>query len=115
MEQVRVKVPDMTKELEQLQATLKKFNSDATMEQIGQIQSEIGELQSKIGDLQSQAGERQSKVGEEMGALGEKQGKLGEQQGELGRQQGELAQKAERQMKLLMDESIAKGTAQVEP
>jgi beta-lactamase regulating signal transducer with metallopeptidase domain len=114
MEQIHVKVPDMTKELEKLQAELKKLNSGATMEQVGQIQSEIGELQSKIGDIQSQAGDQQSKVGEEMGALGEKQGKLGEQQGELGRQQGELAERAERQMKQLLDESIAKGTAQLE-
>jgi beta-lactamase regulating signal transducer with metallopeptidase domain len=114
MERVRVKVPDMTKELDQLHATLKKFNSDATMEQIGQIQSEIGELQSKIGDLQSQAGDQQGKLGDEMGALGEKQGKLGEQQGELGRKQGELAEQATRQMKRLLDESIVKGTAQLE-
>ena len=115
MEQVRVRVPDMTKELEKLQATLKKLNSDATMEEIGQVQSEIGELQSKIGDLQSHAGEQQGKLGDEMGALGEKQGKLGEQQGELGRQQGELAKQAEQQTKQLLDESITKGTAQVEP
>ena len=114
MEQVRVKVPDMTKEIEKLNATLKKLNSDASMEQIGQIQSEIGELQSKIGDLQSQAGEQQGKLGEEMGALGEKQGKLGEQQGELGRRQGELAEQAAKQMKQLLDESIAKGIAQPE-
>lgn len=115
MEQVRVKVPDMTREIEQLQATLKKLNSDATMEQIGEIQSQIGELQSKIGDLQSRAGDQQGKLGEEMGALGEKQGKLGEEQGELGRQQGELAEQAQRQMKQLLDASIASGTAQLEP
>ena len=69
---------------------------------------------SGVTQLQSQAGDQQSKLGEEMGALGEKQGKLGEQQGELGRQQGELAERAERQMKQLLDESIAKGTAQIE-
>jgi beta-lactamase regulating signal transducer with metallopeptidase domain len=114
MEQVQVKVPDMTKELEKLQAELKQLNSSATMEQVGQIQSDIGDLQSKIGDLQSQAGDRQSKLGDEMGVLGEKQGKLGEQQGELGRQQGELAQQASRQMKQLLDEAIARGTAQLE-
>jgi len=114
MEQIHVKVPDLTKEIEKLQAELKQLNSSATVEQIGQIQSEIGDLQSKIGDLQSQAGDQQSKLGDEMSLLGEKQGRLGEQQGKLGSQQGELAQQASRQMKQLLDESITKGTAQLE-
>ena len=114
MEQIHVKVPDLTKEIKKLEAELKQLNSSATVEQIGQIQSEIGDLQSKIGDIQSQAGDQQSKLGDEMGVLGAKQGKLGEQQGELGRQQGDLAQQASRQMKQLLDESITKGTAQLE-
>lgn len=114
MEQIHVKVPDLTKEIEKLQAELKQLNSSATVEQIGQIQSEIGALQSKIGDIQSQAGDQQSKLGDEMSLLGEKQGRLGEQQGKLGSQQGELAQQASRQMKQLLDESITKGTAQLE-
>ena len=114
MEQIRVDVPDMTKELEKLQATVKQLNSSATSEQIAELQSQIGELQGKIGESQSQAGEQQSKLGEQMGALGEQQGKLGEQQGELGRQQGELAHRASQQMKQLLDEAVAKGTAQLE-
>jgi bla regulator protein BlaR1 len=112
MEQVQIKVPDLTKEVEKLQAELKRLGSSATMEQVGDLQSAIGDLQGKIGEIQSQAGDQQGKLGEEMGVLGEKQGKLGEQQGELGRQQEELAQEATRQMKQLLDEAIAKGTAQ---
>jgi beta-lactamase regulating signal transducer with metallopeptidase domain len=114
MEQIHVNVPDMTAELDKLRAELKQLSSGATVEQVGRIQSEIGELQSKIGDLQSHAGDQQGKLGEEMGALGEKQGKLGAQQGELGRQQADLAREASRQMKLLLDEAITKGTAQPE-
>ncbi len=114
MEEVRVNLPDMTAELEKLKAELKQLSAGATSEQVGHIQSEIGELQSKIGNVQSQAGDQQGKLGEEMGALGEKQGKLGEEQGELGRQQGELAEKASHDMKQLLDEAIAKGTAQPE-
>jgi beta-lactamase regulating signal transducer with metallopeptidase domain len=114
MEQIKVNVPDMTAELDKLKAELKQLNSSATVEQIGHIQSEIGELQSRIGELQSQAGQRQAELGTLQGALGSKQGKLGEQQGELGRQQAELAQKAARQMKELLDEAIARGTAQPE-
>jgi len=115
MEQVRVTVPDMTADLDKLKAELKQLSSSATMEQIGNIQSEIGDLQSKIGDLQSKAGDEQSKLGEQMGALGDKQGKLGDEQGKLGDQQAKLAQEATRQMKQLLDEALAKGTAQPEP
>jgi len=114
MQAVRVKVPDMTAELDKLKAELQQLGPDATIEQIGRIQSEIGRLQSKIGRIQSDAGDEQGKVGEEMGALGAKQGELGRQQGELGRQQGELAEKANREMRQLLDDAIKKGTAQPE-
>jgi beta-lactamase regulating signal transducer with metallopeptidase domain len=114
MEKVEVKVPDMTAQLDKLKAELKALGSTATMDQIGKVQEEMGELQEKIGDIQSHAGDQQGKLGEEMGALGEKQGKLGEQQGELGRQQGELAEKASRDMKLLLEDAVKKGLAQPE-
>jgi beta-lactamase regulating signal transducer with metallopeptidase domain len=114
MEQIHVNVPDMTAELDKLKAELKKLSAGATAEQVGDVQSEIGDLQSKIGDIQSKAGDQQSRLGEQMSALGEKQGKLGEEQGKLGEQQGLLAQEASRQMKQLLDEAIAKGTAQPE-
>ncbi|MFZ0955847.1 MAG: hypothetical protein WAN60_05865, partial [Candidatus Sulfotelmatobacter sp.] len=115
MEEVRVAIPDMTADLDKLKGDLKQLSSNATMEQIGNIQSEIGELQGKLGDLQSKAGDQQSKLGEQMGALGDQQGKLGDEQGKLGDQQAELAERATRQMKQLLDEAIAKGTAQPEP
>jgi beta-lactamase regulating signal transducer with metallopeptidase domain len=114
MQQIRVKVPDMTAAVDKLRAELKELTAGATTEQVSRIESEIGELQSKIGEIQSHAGDQQAKLGDEQGALGEKQGKLGEEQGELGRQQGELAEQAARQMKILLDEAITKGTAQPE-
>jgi hypothetical protein len=114
MEQVQVKVPDMTGELDKLRAELKALSSSATMEDVGRVQSEIGDLQSRIAQLQSQAGEQQSKVGEQQSALGQKQSRLGQQQGELGRQQAALAREANRQMKLLLDEAVKKGVAQLE-
>lgn len=114
MRDVRVKVPDMTAEVDKLKAELQQLGPDATMEQIGRIQSEIGRLQSHIGRIQADAGDDRGKLGEEMGLLGEKQGDLGRQQGELGRQQGELAEKANREMKQLLDDAIKKGIAQPE-
>ena len=109
-----MKVPDLTGELDKLKDELQQLGPDASVEQMGRIQSEIGRLQSKIGRIQSDAGDEQSKVGEEMGALGQKQGELGRQQGELGRQQGEHAQKASKEMKQLLDDAIKKGVAQPE-
>jgi peptidoglycan hydrolase CwlO-like protein len=111
---VQINVPDMTAALDKLKAKLQKLGPHATMDQIGDLQSEIGDLQSKIGDLQSQAGDAQGKLGEQQGALGEKQGKLGEEQGKLGEQQAELARKATIQMKSLLDDAIKNGIAQPE-
>ncbi len=115
MEQVKVHVPDMTAQLDALKAKLQKLGPEATLEQIGDLQSEIGELQSKVGEIQGEAGEQQGKFGKLQGELGERQGKLGEQQGELGRKQAELAEKATQQMKSLLDEAIKNGKAQPEP
>ncbi len=115
MEQVRVNIPDMTAQMDALKAKLQKLGPTATIEQLGDLQSEIGELQGKIGEIQSHAGEAQGKFGAEQGALGEKQGELGELQGELGRQQAELAERATKQMKALLDEAIKNGTAKREP
>lgn len=114
MEKIQVKVPDMTAELDKLKAELKALGSSASMDQIGKIQEEMGALQEKMGEIQSNAGEQQGKLGEEMGALGEKQGKLGEEQGKLGEQQAELAEKANREMKLLLEDAVKKGIAQPE-
>jgi len=114
MEKIQVQVPDMTAQLDKLKAELQQMNSSATMDQIGKIQEEIGELQEKIGEAQSKAGEEQGKLGEQMGTLGEQQGKLGEEQGRLGEQQEAMARAASRKMKQVLDEALAKGTAQAE-
>jgi beta-lactamase regulating signal transducer with metallopeptidase domain/predicted nucleic acid-binding Zn-ribbon protein len=115
MEQVRVKIPDMTAELQKLEKKMKELSANGgTVDQIGDLQSEIGELQSRIGEIQSDAGRQQGEVGREQGELGRKQGELGRQQGELGRRQGELAREASQQMKQLLDQAVANGTAQPE-
>ena len=115
MEEVRVNVPtDMAAKLDALKAKLQKLGPTATMEQIGDLQSEIGDLQSQMGDIQGHAGEQQGKLGEEQGKLGEQQGKLGEEQGKLGEEQGRLAEEAIKKTKTLFDECIKNGKAQPE-
>jgi beta-lactamase regulating signal transducer with metallopeptidase domain len=113
-EEVHVQIPDMTEDLHKLEAELKKLGASGTQEDLGRIQGEIGELQSKLGDLQSVAGEEQGNMGEKQGELGEQQGKIGEMQGELGRQQEEVFKNASRQMKSLIDDAIAHGSAKPE-
>jgi beta-lactamase regulating signal transducer with metallopeptidase domain len=115
MEQVRVKIPDLSAQMEKLEAEMKQLSANGgTMDQIGDLQSEVGELQSRIGEIQSEAGRQQGEIGRQQGELGRRQGELGRQQGELGRQQGELGRQASRQMKELLDQAIATGTAQPE-
>jgi beta-lactamase regulating signal transducer with metallopeptidase domain/phage shock protein A len=115
MEEVRVKIPDMTADMQALMARMKELSANGgTQEEIGELQSQIGELQSKVGEIQSDAGRKQGEIGREQGELGRKQGELGRQQGELGRQQGELSRQASRQMKELLDDAVAHGTAQPE-
>ena len=115
MEEVRVKIPDMTADLQALMAKMKELSANGgTQEEIGDLQSQIGELQSRVGEIQSGAGRQQSEIGRQQSELGRKQGELGRQQGELGRQQGELSKQATRQMKELLDDAVAHGTAQPE-
>ena len=115
MEEVRVDVPpDLAAKLDALKAKLQKLGPNATMEQMGDLQSEIGELQSQIGEIQGRAGEQQGKLGEEQGKLGEQQGKLGEEQGKIGEEQGRLAEEAVKKTKALFDECIKNGKAQAE-
>ncbi len=115
MEEVRVDVPpDLAAKLDALKAKLQKLGPNATMEQMGDLQSEIGELQSQIGEIQGRAGEQQGKLGEEQGKLGEQQGKLGEEQGKIGEEQGRLAEEAVKKTKALFDECIKNGKAQPE-
>jgi len=113
-EEVHVQIPDMTEDLHKLEAELKALGASGSQEDLGRIQERIGELQSKLGDLQSKAGEEQGKLGEKQGELGEKQGRLGEQQGELGRQEEQIFKSASRQMKSLIDDSVARGLAKPE-
>jgi len=115
MEQVRVKIPDMSAEMQALMAKMKELGANGgTQEEIGELQNQIGELQSRVGEIQSDAGRQQSEIGRQQSELGRKQGVLGRQQGDLGRQQGELAKQATKEMKDLLDEAIAHGTAQPE-
>lgn len=113
--EVKVKVPDMSADIQRLEGDAKRLNTEGgTQSELGELQSKLGELQSRLGELQSQAGEEQSKLGEQQSLLGEQQSTLGEQQSELGEREGQMAEDAAKQVKALLDQAIANGTAKAE-
>ena len=121
--QAFVNMPDITKEMDQLNAELKQLdtpenraamaqaqaNLDKAIsqlnldspnmeQQLAKLQAEANAMSAKIsGDtlarIQEQMGELQEKLGEAQGRAGESQGKIGELQGKLGEKQGELGEK----------------------
>jgi beta-lactamase regulating signal transducer with metallopeptidase domain len=114
MEAVHVQIPDMSADMQKLEAQMKQLSAGGTQEQLGDLQRQIGELQRKIGESQFTAGDQQRQIGEQMRELGRQQGELGRQQGELARQQMEASSQANEQMKQLLDDATAHGTAQPE-
>ena len=115
MDKVSVKPPDVTEDLQRIQARLKELQATgATQSELGEVQRELGELQRRIGEVQRDAGVGQAAIGRQQGELGRKQGELGRRQGELGRRQGEIAREANRQLRGMFDDAIAKGIAKPE-
>ena len=114
MEAVRVQIPDMSADIQKVEAEAKQLSAGGTQEQLGDLQRQMGELQHKIAESQFQAGDQQRQIGEQMRQLGQQQGELGRQQGELARQQMDASRQANQQMKQLLDDALAHGTAQTE-
>jgi hypothetical protein len=114
MEAVHVQIPDMSADMQKLEAQMKQLSAGGTQQQLGDLQRQIAEFQRRIGESQFHAGDQQREIGEQMRDLGQQQGELGRQQGQLGRQQAEASRQANEQMKQLLDDAIAHGTAQLE-
>jgi beta-lactamase regulating signal transducer with metallopeptidase domain len=121
--QAFVNMPDLTKQMDELNAEMKKLdtpenraamaqaqanldkaisqlnvNSPDMEQQLAKLQAEANAFSSKVNaealtHIQEQMGELQEKLGEAQGEAGESQGKLGELQGKLGEKQGELGEK----------------------
>jgi beta-lactamase regulating signal transducer with metallopeptidase domain len=97
--------------LAEMQANLAAAQSQMTTERMAEMEAKLGELQSRLGELQGEAGARQGEFGVRMGKLGAEQGVLGEQQGRLGAEQGRIAQRADQQIRSIIDESLHNGKA----
>ncbi len=114
-EQASVPTPDVSKELANLTAALKKLDAEkggtVTVGQLAEIESKLGDLQGRIGEIEGKVGEKQGEFGEKQGKLGEQQGKLGEQQGRLGAEQGRIAREMDGKILTLIDEYMKNGKA----
>ncbi len=121
--QAYVNMPDLTKQMDELNAEMKKLdtpenraamaqaqanldkaisqlnvNSPDMEQQLSKLQAEANAMSAKINGealahIQEQMGALQEKLGEAQGQAGESQGRLGELQGKLGEKQGELGEK----------------------
>lgn len=112
---VRVKVPDLSSQIQKLQDEAKNLSgSGATMQQLGDLQREVGELQRALGEIGWETRTQWSDVGRQAGQLGRQMGEIGRQIGELARQQVEKSREAAQQMQQLLDDAIANGTAKPE-
>jgi beta-lactamase regulating signal transducer with metallopeptidase domain len=114
-EQASVPTPDVSKELANLTAALKKLDAEkggtVTVGQLAEIESKLGDLQGRIGEIEGKVGEKQGEFGEKQGKLGEQQGKLGEQQGRLGSEQGRIAREMDGKILTIIDEYVKNGKA----
>jgi beta-lactamase regulating signal transducer with metallopeptidase domain len=114
-EQASVPTPDVSKELESLNAAIKKLTAQSggsvTAEQLAEISSKLGDLQGRIGEIEGRIGQKQGELGEQQGRLGEQQGKLGEQQGRLGAEQGRIAREMDGKVLTIIDEYLKNGKA----
>jgi hypothetical protein len=114
----QVKMPDLSKEMAELDQAMAKFKADRsrvdtrqiaeaeaklraaqdqmlTPERMGDLQSELAAAQAdwnseKMADLQERLGELQSRLGELQGEAGEREGEFGAKMGALGAEQGRL-------------------------
>jgi len=80
----------------------------------GELERQVDQLreqQNELGRMQGQLGDRQRALGGKQHELGGKQSELGERQSELGRKQREASERADREMRELLDEAIRSGVA----
>ena len=117
IQETRVKLPDFTADMQKLEETMKKLRADGgTMAEIGQLQREMAELQSRIAEVQASGWLDQGRrdFAQREGEMGRQLGEFARQQAELARQQVESAREAQRQLKELLDDAIARGLAKPE-
>ncbi len=112
--QVKVIVPDMSKQIAEIDAAMEKLKANIGKEI---SQQQLAEIQGRMGELQARLAENQAKIlahqgdWSQMGKLGGMQGELGAKQGALGAQQGKLAQELDQKVKSIIDQALKNSSA----
>jgi beta-lactamase regulating signal transducer with metallopeptidase domain len=112
--QVKVTVPDMSKEIAAIEAATAKLKAEQgkeiSQEQIAEIQAKVGELQARMAESEAKVFSHQDEWSA-MGKLGALQGELGSKQGALGAQQGKLAQEIDQKVKSIIAQALRNASA----
>jgi len=108
-EKAIAKGPDLTPDLERIQARLKELKATgATPSDLEELQGQISELQSQMWHLESQA---RSALDSRQSALTERLGELSRQEEDWVRREAAIAGQVSCELRRMFDEAIAKGVA----
>lgn len=118
----KVAVPDLSADFEKVEADAKRLSVEGgTQSELSELQSELSELQSRISEVQSDASEAESRISEQRSELNERMSAMNDQMKAMsdqmnvwGRQGEGAAVQAVQQVKALLDQAIASGTAKPE-
>lgn len=98
------------------QGALGQQQAELAMERAALIgQRDAKQRQAALDARERELEQRQAALGDQQEALGKQQEILGKQQEVLGRKQQQASEKASREMSRLIDEALAKGSAQAVP
>jgi beta-lactamase regulating signal transducer with metallopeptidase domain len=106
-----VNSPEFQAQIAKAEAEAKALNNPQMKAAMDNLQKQLEEMQERMGNAEALSGERAEKLGKLEEELGQKEAALGEKEAELGRQQEERMRKDDRELKSILDQAIANGTA----
>jgi bla regulator protein blaR1 len=143
-ENMKIEIPDMTAELKDLQLKTQELSQAISQKNIEEMHTSMEQMRKEIAEAtknidqaklraqiaqsvdskaieqaMSQAratlDEQMAKFSEQQEKLGQQMERLGKEQEELARRQSEASEKAQAELKAIIDQSISRGTAQPAP
>ena len=143
-ENMKIEIPDMTAELKGLQLKTQELSQAISQKNIEEMHTSMEQMRKEIAEatknidqakLRAQIAqsvdskaieqamkqaratldEQMAKFSEQQEKLGQQMERLGKEQEELARRQSEASEKAQAELKAIIDQSISRGTAQPAP
>jgi beta-lactamase regulating signal transducer with metallopeptidase domain len=109
---VTVRVPDLTRTLDELRARLAgTAGKELRQEEIDTLQARVGEIQALIGNLQAGAANRQAELAKAQLNLASQQVQLAQERAVFGEQQARRAEETLQQLRRMVDEIQRNGQA----